>query len=305
MAGGQPLTTSHEPLICFTIPSMTHHRIIWYITGVAVLFSALALLVRKGCDNSSESAQSLPMPQPTESQRQVIDTMIERLKADPYAGQAQTKAAIGNAARLAEQGALTTAETCYALGLRALDEKRFTDADAAFRKAIAIRPDWSWPHNALGVLLANYTKDRTAEAEAAYRTAIRLEADWSRPHNNLAILLRLAGRLAEAEESAVTAIRLDPGSVATHNNYGNLLVVQRRLPEAEAQYRKAIELDRGHPKPYYNLACVCSLQNRKKEALSLLAQAVTLDPDLRQDAQRDPDLASLHDDPEFQKLIRP
>jgi Flp pilus assembly protein TadD len=283
---------------------MTHHRIIWYITGAFVIVSALILLVREGCDDSSESTHS-PIPQPTETQRQDIDTMIKCLKADPYAVQSQTRAAIDRAARLAGQGTLATSETCYALGLRALDEKRYTDAEAAFRKAVALRPGWSWPHNALGVLLANYTKDRTAEAEAAYRSAIRLEPGWSRPYNDLAILLRLAGRLAEAEEAALTAIRLDPGSVATHNNYGNLLVTQRRLPEAEAQYRKAIELDRGHPKPYYNLACVCSLQNRVKEALSLLAQAIRLDPELRQDAQRDPDLAPLRNNPEFQRLAKP
>jgi len=283
---------------------MRHHRIIWYITGVAVWIAALVFLVRGSGNDLAESGQSPTAPQPTEGQRQLIDSMIHLLTADPYAAQPETKAAISAAAALAGRGVLTTAETCHALGLLSMDEKRFSDAEAAFRRAIALKPDWSWPRNALGILLANYTKDRAAEAEDAYRTAIRLDPNWSRPYNDLAILLRLTGRLGEAEEAALTAIRLDPDSVATHNNYGNLLVAQRRLSEAETEYRKAIELDPGHPKPYYNLACVYGLENRREEALALLEDAVTRNPDLREDAQRDPDLATLRNDPRFQKLTR-
>ncbi len=272
---------------------MRPHRTIWFITGTVVLLAALVLLTRKAGESGSEG------------QHQDVEAMTEGLKADPYANRPDTKSAIAAAADLAVRGVLITAETSYALGLVSMEAKRFAEAEAAFRNAIALKPEWSWPYNALGILLASYTKDRAREAEEAYRTAIRLDPNAARPYNDLAILLRLKGRLAEAEEAALNALRLDPTSVATHNNYGNLLVTQRRLAEAEAQYRKAMELDPEHPKPYYNLACVCSLQNRKEEALTLLAKAIARNPALREDAQRDPDFATLRDDPRFQKLIRP
>ena len=268
---------------------MRPHRAIWLITGTVVLLAALVLFMRK----AGESIPAASILIPLENQRQVIEAMIEGVKADPYANRPDTRSAIAAAADLAARGILATAETSYALGLTSMEANEFAGAESAFRKAIALKPDWSWPCNALGILLANYTKDRTAEAEEAYRTAIRLDPNWSRPYNDLAILLRLTGRLAEAEKMSIEAIRLDPESVATCNNYGNLLVAQRRLSEAEAQYRKAIDLEPEHPKPYYNLACVYCLEDRKEEALALLAKAVARNPALREDAQRDPDFAPL------------
>ena len=283
---------------------MKQQRTIWFITGLVVLAAGTVLIARKLDEQSPEGNDAQTVQTPSETESRLIRNMIHLLTQDPGADEPRTQAAVNGVADLAATGRRVTAETCYALGLCRSRQQAFDEGEAAFREAIELNPDWSWPYNGLGILLADHTKGRTQEAEAAFRTAIRLDPQWSRPHNDLAILLRLAGRLDEAEQAALTALQLDPNNVANRNNYGNLLVARKRLTEAEAEYRKAIELDPDHPKPYYNLACVYSLQNRNAEALPLLAKAIALNQALREEARKDPDLDPLRNDSEFQKLLR-
>lgn len=239
----------------------------------------------------------------TEQHVDCVATMLALIEADPTMDEAETKAAVAVVAKHAQDGDLHTAESYYALALYYTEQQSFEGAEEAYRSAIALKPEWSRPHNGLGVLLANHTEGRAEEAEEAYRTAIRLEPEWSRPHNDLAILLRLTGRLDEAQQEALTALRYGPDSVATHNNYANLLVKQGRLDEAEPFYLKAIRLDSEHPKPYYNLACLYSLQGKKEQVYPLLNKAITLDERLRAEAQKDPDFETLREDPEFGKIL--
>jgi len=195
---------------------MTHHRVIWYITGAVVLGAALVFAARN----------------------------ISRDNDIPG-----------------------TAESYYALALQHTETRSFAAAEEAYRRAIALKPE------------------------------------WSRPHNDLAILLRILNRLDEAEQEALAALHYGPDDVATHNNYANLLVEQGKLNEAEPYYLKAISLDPKHPKPYYNLACLYSLQGKKEQVYPLLKKAIALDGALRAEAQKDPDFKTLREDPEFRKIL--
>jgi len=276
---------------------MSTHRIVWYIAFSAAGVAALVLWVRHAGEVEPVPAAASPA--------ELVTTMMDRLAQDHPMDKPQTKEAVRRVAELTAAGTISSAEACYALGLWHAETKAFDSAERAFRQCLAIRPGWSWPHNALGIVLGNHAQNRLAEAEQEFRTAIRLEPEWSRPHNDLAILLRLAGRLDEAEQQALLALRLDPRNVATHNNYGNLLVARMRLDEAESEYLQAISLDPSHPKPYYNLACVYALQNKKNDAIPLLQKAFALSPTLRLDANTDPDFHALRNDPAFQTLLTP
>jgi Flp pilus assembly protein TadD len=274
---------------------MSTHRIVWYIAFTAAGIAALVLWVRHAGEPGPGD------PSPTDP----VENMIALLTRDHPMDTPETREAVRRVAELTAAGALSSAEAYYGLGLWNAETKAFDDAEKAFRQCLALRPDWSWPHNALGIVLGNHAQDRLDEAEMEFRTAIRLEPQWSRPHNDLAILLRLAGRLDEAGQEALVALSLDPHNVATHNNYGNLLVEQARLDEAEAEYLQAISLDPSHPKPYYNLACVYALRNKNNEAIPFLKKALALSPALRQDAATDSDFDPLRQDPRFQALLEP
>jgi hypothetical protein len=53
----------------------------------------------------------------------------------------------------------------------------------------------------------------------------------------------------------------------------------------------------------YNAACTYGLLQKKAEALALLRKAKECGFGTMEWAARDPDLACLHDDPEFQQLV--
>ena len=61
---------------------------------------------------------------------------------------------------------------------------------------------------------------RLDEAEASYRKAIALKPDYAEAHNNLGNTLQEQGRLDEAETSLRQAITLKPDYAEAHNNLG-------------------------------------------------------------------------------------
>jgi hypothetical protein len=92
----------------------------------------------------------------------------------------------------------------------------------------------------MGVTLQDLV--RLEEAEASYRQAITLKPDYAEAHSNLGITLRELGRLDEAEASFRRAITLKPDHAETHSMLGNTLKELGRLDEAEASYTQAIAL---------------------------------------------------------------
>ena len=82
--------------------------------------------------------------------------------------------------------------------LLALQPKRLTEAEAAYRRAIELNPNDVGLWNNLGELLAARL-DRPVEAEAAYRRAMELAPSDAYPIANLARLLAKFGRKGEAD----------------------------------------------------------------------------------------------------------
>lgn len=266
------------------------HRLFWYIAFGAATAAAIVLLWR----NVAEAPR-------TTARDDVVRQMMDALEDDPLARTDETRTLVTEAASLAVSGELVTAETLYALGFRLRKQEAPMEAEAAFRRSIALRPGWSWPWKELGIAL--YNQDKAVEAEQAFDKAIALDPGWSRPYNDFAILLRREGRLDEAREAAEKAVELDPDSLAAQNNFGNLLVSLGDLDQARNAYERAVELDPTHPAPYYNLSCLASMQGRPDDVFPLLEKAIALDDAFREQALKDSDLEAVRDDPRFQALV--
>jgi tetratricopeptide (TPR) repeat protein len=77
----------------------------------------------------------------------------------------------------------------------------------------------------------------------------------------------------------------------------------RLFETAVHEMEAATENPMVHATARYNLACVRVLQGRADDALRDLAVAFDKRPELKAEAQKDSDLAALHDDPRFQDLV--
>ena len=123
-------------------------------------------------------------------------------------------------------------------------------------------------------------QQRYGEAEAAYRKAIDLRPNHAEAHNNLGNALRAQGKLREAESACRKAIDLRPDFAGACYNLGNALIAQQRPGEAETAFRKTIDLKPDYAEAYTNLGVALIQQARFDEAEAVLRQAVGLNPGL-------------------------
>ncbi|MHB1426482.1 MAG: tetratricopeptide repeat protein, partial [Gemmataceae bacterium] len=152
------------------------------------------------------------------------------------------------------------------------------EAEAAFRKAIALKPDDAYAHYNLGVALS--AQGKPAEAEAARRKAIVLKPDFAKAYYGLGIDLKAQGKHAEAEAAYRKAIALKPDYAEAYNNLGAILNDHQGKPvEAEAAFRKAIALKPDDAYAHYNLGVALSAQGKPAEAEAARRKAIVLKPD--------------------------
>src|SRR5208283_4054085 len=95
---------------------------------------------------------------------------------------------------------------------------------------------------------------RLDDAVAAWRTAVALRPDYADAHQDLGYALYLLGRLDEATESLRTAVALRPDSADAHNDLGNLLSKQGDWDAAIASHRRAIALRPDYAEAHTDLA---------------------------------------------------
>ena len=111
-----------------------------------------------------------------------------------------------------------------------------------------------------------------AGAEASFRAALELAPDFAEAHANFAYLLERAGALPEAEAHYRHSIAADPGIAQTHVNLGVLLAGQKRFAEAEAVYREDLTKYPGNGWSLRGLATALEMQKKSAEAATVEAR---------------------------------
>src|SRR5882724_2580452 len=214
-------------------------------------------------------------------------------------------------------------------------------ADSASRKAVQLAPKLAEAHASRGVALS--TLRNYPEAEKEFRTAIRLDSGLYEAHyfygraclaqgkykeaiepfesaarvrtedyQALAFLgaaytglgqeAKAAAAYARSIEVAKQQLSVNPGDVRALYMGAVAWARIARRKEALAWAAKALALDSEDSAVLYNVACLYAVLHRTEDALNCLRK-VARSGWRKEWIKNDPDLNSLRDNPEFQRLL--
>ena len=144
------------------------------------------------------------------------------------------------------------------------------DFEAALR--LAEKGAALWPDNAdyaVGRGNALYGMKRYDDAEAAYRQAIALNGKDPLPWTNLAGIYYERGNIPEGIAACDEALKRDETCVNAWIHKGNLLIAAKKSADALAAYERAEALDPDDPVIRFNKANALGELGRDGEALAL------------------------------------
>jgi tetratricopeptide (TPR) repeat protein len=153
---------------------------------------------------------------------------------------------------------------------------KLDEAIDCLQKAVALDPKWANPQHNLGVALAG--KGKMEEAIVRFRRAIELKPKFAQAHDNLGTALCKIGKVEEGIACYHKAIESDPRYAPAYKNLGIALRKQEKLGEAIACFRKAIMLDSKCAQTHDNLGLTLTKQEKVDEAIPCYRKAIELDP---------------------------
>ena len=198
-----------------------------------------------------------------------------------------------------------------ALGLKHHQAGRLAEAEACYRRVLAVQPGNADALHLLGLIseqagrhdiavemiaraikqngqnaayfsnlgTALINQGKLDEGVAAYRQAIAIRPDAAEAHCGLANALRGQGKLNEALVSCDQALLLRPDYAEAHYNRGNALHELKRLEEALVSYDRTLTLRPDYAQAQYNRGLALHKLKRLDEALASYDRFLSVRPD--------------------------
>ena len=154
--------------------------------------------------------------------------------------------------------------------LAALCEWDRDRAEAGFRQAIDLQPDYAFSHQLYGVSLIAW--QRFKEGLTALKMAEQLEPLAPMVETQLAAGLYVTGKNAEGEEACRTALELEPDFWPGHYFQALIYEQECRFAEAVESLERAVELSAGNPQAIGSLAHVYARAGERGAACRLLQE---------------------------------
>lgn len=169
------------------------------------------------------------------------------------------------------------ASSAVSSGLNLMQGKNYKAAEAAFRRATALKPDYVDAYN----MLANaYLKQgKSKEAAQAYTISLKLDRNQEQVHINLANLYIDQNKFEDAQKELKTASSVSPTDPLPQYTLGHLLLQMEKPAEAETAFRKAVRLAPKDGNAYYGLAVALNKEGKTDEAIVQLKRAMELKKD--------------------------
>jgi TolB-like protein/tetratricopeptide (TPR) repeat protein len=188
-------------------------------------------------------------------------------------------------------------------------QKRYDEAVRDVRRAIEMKRDCDGAYNILGRAL--FESDRWAEALETVDQALAVNGDDYNVYIPYTNIYEGLGRLEDAarlrqREIAVLEQQLRdvPEDVRARILLSADYAAAGREPDAVRELQKAVDLRPHDSNILYNAACTYGVMKRKAEAVDLLWRAKAAGYQNLEWARRDPDLACLHGEPDFERLFQ-
>ncbi len=144
-------------------------------------------------------------------------------------------------------------------------EEAYGKGMAAAQRALELDATLAEPHAAIGSLREDHDYD-WASAEAEFRRAIELNPNYATAHQWCGLMLMNLGRLDEARQQIEIARGLDPLSLQIQFNVGALYQDMHDFDRAIEEYRKIAEMDPNFVSAHAGLGGVYELKRTYREA---------------------------------------
>ncbi|HEV8199576.1 MAG TPA: hypothetical protein VGS03_06115 [Candidatus Polarisedimenticolia bacterium] len=151
----------------------------------------------------------------------------------------------------------------------------YPKAKAAAGKALALNPRLAEAHIALAYAIHLYDWN-ASEAEAEFRKGLALNPNYAPGHQWYAVFLASEGRFDEAVAEITRARELDPLSLIIGDVVGWIYSLARRNDDAVREFRKAIDLDARFYPTHFDLGLTYVEMGRYEDAIAELEHARTL-----------------------------
>jgi tetratricopeptide (TPR) repeat protein len=161
------------------------------------------------------------------------------------------------------------------LAVGAWDQSKvWQDSETLWRWSVNVDPDCSICWNNLGTSLN--AQKRHPEAEAAFRRAFALRPRRALLANNIATALHGQNKDKEAEEMLHLALRLEPNLTGALANLGAVYSQQGKYAESLPYYRQAFAQDPGFKglASNFSLALVARAAEERRAGRTLVAKAL-------------------------------
>lgn len=169
------------------------------------------------------------------------------------------------------------APTIQFLGLIAHQNDSHEQAVGLIEEAIRHDDSNALFYNNYGIALK--ALGREDEAEAAYRKALELKPDYPGALYNLAMLLFEQENLVQAEAHLRRALEPKPNFIDAIHGLGQVLAAKGEVHAAETTFRRVLDIDEKNAEAYVNLGKLMTQFGRLDEAVEQYRTAIRLDPD--------------------------
>ena len=157
----------------------------------------------------------------------------------------------------------------------AFDRGDLVQARVELLQLVALTPRAAEAHQRLGKVLE--LEGRLHEADACFRRALELDPDYTDALIGLGKLEAARGDMPSALKRYEMAIEIEPHDAEAHFARGQTLEAMGKTDDALAAYFRTLEFNPLRPQVNHHIGAIQLAQNQPDQALARLDQAIDLD----------------------------